>query len=80
MTSVLPTNVSERALAQALEAFAAAVGAEHVLTSSEELAEFRDPFAYTTWDDYTASAVVMPETVEQVQEIVRVANRFKVPL
>jgi 4-cresol dehydrogenase (hydroxylating) len=80
MTSVLPTNVSERALSQALDGFRAVVGDDALLTSEAELAEFRDPFAYATWDDYTASAVVMPETVEQVQEIVRVANRFKVPL
>ena len=51
-----------------------------LLTSEEELREFRDPFAYATWDEYTASAVVMPETVEQVQEIVRIANRHGVPL
>ena len=33
-----------------------------------------------TWDDYTASAVLMPESVEQIQEIVRIANERKVPL
>ena len=37
-------------------------------------AQFRDPFAYPTWDDYTAAAVVSPVTVEQVQEVVRIAN------
>ena len=67
-------------LSGALEAFADAVGPDAVLTSDEELREFRDPFAYESWDDYTASAVVMPTTVEQVQEVVRAANRFKVPL
>jgi 4-cresol dehydrogenase (hydroxylating) flavoprotein subunit len=51
-----------------------------LLTSEDDLREFRDPFAHATWDDYTASAVVMPETVEQIQEIVRIANRHKVPL
>jgi hypothetical protein len=30
------------------------------VTSQAELAEFRDPFAHATWDDYTASAVVLP--------------------
>src|SRR5215208_3510269 len=51
-----------------------------LITSEEELREFRDPFAFATWDDYTASAVVMPETVEQIQQIVRIANRHGVPL
>jgi 4-cresol dehydrogenase (hydroxylating) len=64
----------------AIEELAGALGADAVLTSDEDLREFRDPFAYATWDDYTASAVVMPETVEQVQEVVRIANRHKLPL
>ena len=51
-----------------------------LLTSDEDLREFRDPFAFETWDEYTASAVVLPETVEQIQEIVRIANRHGVPL
>ena len=76
----LPPGLSDDDLDRALDAFAAAVGAEAVLTSEEDLRTFRDPFAYPSWDDYTASAVVMPAEVEQVQEIVRIANRFKVPL
>jgi 4-cresol dehydrogenase (hydroxylating) flavoprotein subunit len=63
-----------------IDDFAAAVGPDAVLTSAEDLREFRDPFAFATWDDYTASAVVMPETVEQIQEVVRIANRHRVPL
>src|SRR2546421_9058903 len=76
MTSIAPVEIPT----EALEGFVAAVGAERVLTDEASLHEFRDPFAYETWDDYTASAIVMPETVEEVQEIVRVANRFRVPL
>jgi 4-cresol dehydrogenase (hydroxylating) len=64
----------------ALEELASAVGGDAVLTSDDGLREFRDPFAFESWDDYTASAVVMPETVEQIQEIVRIANRHGVPL
>jgi hypothetical protein len=73
MTSMLTPHLSEKAL----ESFTAALGPEAVLTGEDELREFRDPFAFTTWDDYTASAVLMPQTVEEVQQIVRVANRFK---
>jgi 4-cresol dehydrogenase (hydroxylating) len=64
----------------ALEELASAVGGDAVLTADDDLREFRDPFAFETWDDYTASAVVLPETVEQIQEIVRIANRHGVPL
>ncbi len=76
----LPPGLSDDDLDRALDAFAGAVGADAVLTSEDDLRTFRDPFTYPTWDDYTASAVVMPTEVEQVQEIVRIANRFKVPL
>jgi 4-cresol dehydrogenase (hydroxylating) len=76
----LPPGLSEADLERALARFAAVVGAEHVLTSEEDLREWRDPFAYATWDDYTASAVVMPDTVAEIQEIVRAANELKVPL
>ena len=76
----LPPGVSDDRLGSALDAFTDALGAAKVLTSEEALREFRDPFAYPTWDDFTASAAVMPTTVEEVQEVVRIANRFRVPL
>jgi 4-cresol dehydrogenase (hydroxylating) flavoprotein subunit len=80
VSTTLPPVPSEKALSAALDGFTAAVGSAAVLTSEAELAEFRDPFAYATWDDYTASAVVMPTTVEEIQDILRVANEHKVPL
>jgi 4-cresol dehydrogenase (hydroxylating) flavoprotein subunit len=80
VSTTLPPVPSEKALSAALDGFAAAVGSAAVLTSEAELAEFRDPFAYATWDEYTASAVVMPTTVEEIQDILRVANEHKVPL
>jgi 4-cresol dehydrogenase (hydroxylating) len=77
---LLPPGVSAGDFAKALAQLAAAVGDEAVLTSEDDLAEFRDPFSFPTWDDFSASAVVMPQSVEEVQEIVRIANRFRVPL
>jgi 4-cresol dehydrogenase (hydroxylating) len=80
MTTVLTPNLSEQDFALALDSFRSALGPEAVLTGDDELREFRDPFSLATWDDYTASAVLMPQTVEQVQAIVRIANERKVPL
>jgi 4-cresol dehydrogenase (hydroxylating) len=80
LTTTLPLALSEDGLAAALEEFRAALGPESVLTSEVDLREFRDPFAHETWDDYTSSAVLMPTTVEHIQEIVRIANRHGVPL
>jgi 4-cresol dehydrogenase (hydroxylating) flavoprotein subunit len=80
MATVLTPSLSEESFALAIDAFREAVGDDAVLTGDDALRVFRDPFAFPTWQDYTASAVVMPETVEQVQAIVRIANEHKVPL
>ena len=51
-----------------------------VITDAEGLRAFRDPFQFASWEDNTASAVLSPTTVEEIQEIVRIANRHRVPL
>ena len=71
MSTTLPT---------ALDAFAAAIGADKVHTDEATLREFRDPFQHASSDDYTASAVLMPTTVEEIQAILAVANEHEVPL
>src|SRR5215472_16512799 len=76
LTSLMATV----ALDAALDPFSAAIGSEKVLTADADVRAFRDPFAFETWDDYTGSAVLMPTEVEEVQEIVRIANRTGVPL
>src|SRR5262245_39815081 len=80
MTITLPADLSEAAFERAIDRFRSAIGADKVLTSDAELAEFRDPFEPATWEEYTASAVVMPTSVEEVQAIVRIANEHRVPL
>ncbi len=79
-TSPLPPGVTEAPLSRALEGFTVSLGADRVLTADDDLREFRDPFQHATWDTNTASAVVMPTTVEEIQEILRVANEHRVPL
>jgi 4-cresol dehydrogenase (hydroxylating) len=64
----------------ALNEFEHALGADRVITSEDDLREWRDPFQFDSWDEYTASAVVMPESVGEVQEVVRIAGRHGVPL
>jgi hypothetical protein len=70
----LPPGVSEDEFAAAVEHFESAIGSDKVLTSEEELLGFRDPFQYEAWTDFSASAIVMPTTVEEVQAVVRAAN------
>src|SRR5919198_4303721 len=73
-TRPLPPGVSEADFDRAIDDFTAALGAAKVLTSAEHLREFGDPFQYAGWDEYTASAVLMPTSVEEIQAIVRIAN------
>jgi 4-cresol dehydrogenase (hydroxylating) len=79
-TRPVPPGVSARDVENAIERLTAELGAEKVLTSPEDVREFRDPFQVTTSDAFTASAVVMPTTVEEIQAVVAVANETKVPL
>ncbi|HUQ51603.1 MAG TPA: FAD-binding oxidoreductase [Gammaproteobacteria bacterium] len=78
----LPPNVSRRDFGDALRAFAAAVGDEWVFSSDEDLALYRDAYSPLREepDERVASAAVAPATVEQVQAILRAANRYRVPL
>ena len=76
----MATGFSEAAVGDAVEAFVGALGADAVLTSADALQEYRDPYDYKGSDEYTASAVVSPRSVEDVQAVVRIANEFGVPL
>lgn len=77
-----PSGVSEADFRQALEKFAGVVGAEWVLTSPEDLEPYKDPYSPFKGEDseLVASAAVAPDTAEEVQEIVRIANSYGIPL
>jgi 4-cresol dehydrogenase (hydroxylating) len=76
----LTTRLDESAVHGAVAALAAALGDDNVITSARGLLDYRDPYDYKGSDEYTGAAVVTPEKVEDVQEIVRIANAFRVPL
>ena len=78
----VPPGVSEQDFRRALDRFSRVVGTEWVFTSDEDVALYRD--AYTPlWsedEEKVASAALAPDSAEQVQEIVRIANEFRIPL
>ena len=78
----VPPGVSERDFSRALGEFANAVGQEWVFTSAEDVQLYRDAYSpfYDEKEDRVASAAVAPDRVEQVQAIVRTANKYKIPL
>ena len=78
----IPPGVSAADFASALKEFEAAVGKDAVFTSDADVALYRDAFSPFRGEpeERIASAAVAPETVEQVQQIVRTANRYKIPI
>jgi len=80
MTRHLPPGVTEEDFTAAIGEFIATVGSQWVITDEEELAGFADP--YPVGRDIAAgpSAVVAPGSAEDVQAIVRTANRYGIPL
>jgi FAD/FMN-containing dehydrogenase len=78
----LPPGVSSKDFSEALKQFAEAVGKDWVFTSEEDMNTYRDSYS-PLWhepEDPVPSAAVAPDTVEDVQKVVRVANAYKIPL
>lgn len=80
--AMLPPGVSSADFSTAIRKFKTAVGDRWVFTTDEDVALYRDAYSPER-DEPTerlTSAAVAPDTVEQVQLIVRVANEHKIPL
>lgn len=78
----VPSGVSPRDFSDALKKFEEALGKEWVFTSDDDIDTYRDsysPFWHET-EEPIPSAAVAPDSVEQVQQIVRIAGAHKIPL
>ena len=78
----LPPGVSSTEFSAAIRQFQAAVGEQWVFTSDEDVDLYRDSYS-PFWhedDEPVPSAAVAPASVEQVQSVVRTANRYTIPL
>src|ERR1700733_11274524 len=78
----VPPGVKTTDFSEAIQQWQQAVGKEWVFTSDEDVALYRD--AYSPFlgedDEIVASAAVAPDNVEQVQSVVRIANRYQIPI
>jgi 4-cresol dehydrogenase (hydroxylating) len=74
--------VSAADFTEAIRQFEEAVGKEWVFTSNEDVALYRDAYSPLMGepDELLASAAIAPDGVEQVQKVVRIANRYKIPI
>src|SRR3954454_3634562 len=77
---VLPPGVDEAIFDDALGELRHAVGGENVIDDPAGLEPYRDPYPMLGDDQFLASAVVAPGSTEEVQEVVRIANRHGIPL
>ena len=77
----LPPGLTESDFSDAVEEFRQAVGREHVYTSDEHLAGYRDGVSplYQTEQEPVPSAAVTPANVEEVQKAVQIANKYQIP-
>src|SRR5258708_28720211 len=78
----LPPGVRSKDFADALKQFAEAVGKEWVFSSDEDVNLYRDSFSpfWHEEEDPVPAAAVAPDSVEQVQKVLKVANQYKIPL
>ncbi len=79
---VLPPNVTQSDFNAALNEFRSAVGAQWVFSSDDDVALYRDSYSIY-WgepEERVPSAAVAPAKVEEVQQVVRIANKYKIPL
>ncbi len=58
----------------------AVVGEDSVHVERPKVDEFKDEYWIPGDETYAAAAVVQPQSTEQVQEIVRIANRYEIPI
>jgi len=77
-----PPGVSERDFQAALRELEGVVGRDWVFASDEDVLLYRDGYSplWDEADERKASAAVAPNSVEQVQGIVKVANQYGLPL
>ena len=77
-----PPGVSASDFAAALEQFEKVVGKDWVFTSDEDIDTYRDAYSPLWHDDEEPipSGAVAPDGVEHIQAVLRIANRYKIPL
>ncbi|MDR6708818.1 MAG: 4-cresol dehydrogenase [Novosphingobium sp. 63-713] len=78
--AILPPGVSASDFAGAIREFITILGAENVLTDADHLAPYTKVMVAESEDLHRPAAVIMARTVEQVQKIMAVCNRVRVPI
>ena len=76
---VLPHSVAAQDFAAALGAFEKIVGVGWVIADEARLAPYRKAMLPVDIAAHAPSAVVMPNSVEQIQQLLKIANAHRIP-
>lgn len=76
----LPKGVSEKTFDTAVKEFGRVLGEANVLTRADQLAPYTKTMMPVAESDHTASAAILATTVEQIQGILEICNKHKVPI
>ena len=74
MTRSLPPKVSAAGFDRALAGWRAIVGESQVVTSAAGLASYLDPFAPGEREAFSASAALLPASVDEIRAVLRIAK------
>ena len=81
MTQTVPPGFTAAAFDRAVADFHKIVGPSWVFVSGEQrIGAYDDAYPIREPDHFRASAAVAPESVEQIQAVLKVANRDRIPL
>ena len=76
----LPKGISEKTFDSAIADFRSVLGDAAVFTSAQQLAPYIKTMMPVPDSYHTPSAALMATTVEEIQKIVGICNRYKVPI
>ncbi len=76
----MPKGVTEEALDAAIAEFRHLLGDDAVLTTAEQLASYAKIMMPVPEAEHVPAAAIMATTVPQIQSIVGICNKYKVPL
>lgn len=76
----LPKGVTEANFDKAIAEFKKLLGAEKVLTTAQDLGQYNKTMMPVADTEHTPSAAILASSVEQIQGILAICNRYKVPV
>jgi 4-cresol dehydrogenase (hydroxylating) len=76
----LPVGVTEETFAKAIKEYRALLGEERVRTDPTSLQSYTKIMYPESEEQHVPSAAMLPRTVEEIQAVVAIANKYKTPL